>query len=238
MDDFDLERSISVPNENMQMEPKKFAKKPRNKRFSKEVNKSVPPSKAVDSEKDKWHKEVQKQRNEVEKLQREIQMLQKEVQTPTRELNPTLTQNQEKESRGGGAKQKNIVQRNKKNKNMKQNGAYPKEIRHEKVMSGEIVDDVLYIPGPIKKADFKNSKSQADNNDKQIIPMQAFALIPSDKFDPKNTLTKRKESSKKTKAKKQISNPLQMDEIHVEATLPSPSTRKFFHCLSVKEIFL
>ena len=234
MDDFDFERSISVPNENKQMEPKKLAKKPRNKRFSKEVNKTVPPSKVIDSEKDKWQKEVQKQRNEVEKLQREIQMLQKEVQTPTRELNPPLAQNQENR----GARQKNIVQRNKKNKNMKQKGAYPKEIRHDKVMSGEIVDDVLYIPGPIKK-DFKSSKSQAENNEKQIPSMmQAFALIPSDKFDPKNTLTKRKESNKK--AKKQISNAPQMDEIHVEATLPSPSrsqsvNRKFFHCFSFFE---
>ena len=191
-----VDRSISIPNE-----PKKHPKKSRNKRFSREV-KSVPkvPEQTVESE---WQKEVQKQRNEVEKLQREIQMLQKEVLTPAREIpkpEPKPTQNH-------GARPKNYPK--KKPKVAKSRGS-----RYEKVMSAEIVDDVLYIPGPIKK-DFK----QKFNENNQQEPL-AFALIPSDKFDPNNTLTKKKN------AKNNPAASLQMDEIHVEATLPSPSRRE------------
>merc|ERR1712083_493630 len=55
----------------------------------------------------------------------------------------------------------------------------------------EIVDDVLYIAGPLKKEVHKRDSLEVN----QLL---AFPLIPSDKFDPVNTLSKRKSRKKAT----------------------------------------
>ena len=52
----------------------------------------------------------------------------------------------------------------------------------------EIVDDVLYIAGPLKNEVSKQKRESLDVNQLLALP-----LIPSDKFDPVNTLSKRKQ---------------------------------------------
>jgi hypothetical protein len=75
-------------------------------------------------------------------------------------------------------------------------GAIPKAQRTEKTKSFEIVDDVLYISGPIKREVRAKAPSNKAN---QIDQPLAFHLIPSDKFDPSNTLSRVRQQKNKKK---------------------------------------
>ena len=57
----------------------------------------------------------------------------------------------------------------------------------------EIVDDVLYIAGPLKNEVRKQKRDSLDVNQEFVNQLLALPLIPSDKFDPVNTLSKRKQ---------------------------------------------
>ena len=99
-----------------------------------------------------------------------------------------------------GAIPKNSKAATKSSKNSSKGGRVEKE-GHEfqKINSNwhpkpsEIVDDVLYIAGPLKKEVSKQKRDSVEVND-----LLAFPLIPSDKFDPVNTLSKRKSRKKAT----------------------------------------
>ena len=71
-------------------------------------------------------------------------------------------------------------------KDLKHTGAIPKKGVQQQpkpqVQGSEIVDDVLYISGPVKLA---NTEKKVENSNPSI---RAFPLIPSDKFDPESTL--------------------------------------------------
>merc|ERR1712008_596933 len=57
----------------------------------------------------------------------------------------------------------------------------------------EIVDDVLYIAGPLKNEVRKQQRDSLDVNQEFVNQLLALPLIPSDKFYPVNTLSKRKQ---------------------------------------------
>ena len=60
---------------------------------------------------------------------------------------------------------------------------------------------MLYIAGPLKNEVRKQKRDSLDVNQEFVNQLLALPLIPSDKFDPVNTLSKRKQK----KAKENIS---------------------------------
>lgn len=130
----------------------------------------------------------------------------------------------------------------------KMTGAIPKSQLLPKIQSPkktEIVDDVLYIAGPVLKKEVKRETRK--NSDEPL----AFPLIPLEKFDPANTLTRKSsKQSKKQQERRNVNNSNQKaggqkrsnnkqrksnvqsqlqqmgnpNEIHAEATIQPPSS--------------
>ena len=97
-----------------------------------------------------------------------------------------------------------VVRRTKPRSVMLRSGAIPKakhtsDRTNSIIASSDIVDDILYLAGPLKK-EVKRSQKQKEQRDSstsssntEMNQLLAFPLIPLDKFDPKNTLSKRKQ---------------------------------------------
>ena len=140
-------------------------------------------------------------------------------------------------------------------------GAIPKKQQARKgreIQSSEIVDDVLYISGPVKipslldnapsyleKKPAKNSGNGKDpHSSSSINKMLAFPLIPSDKFDPeKSTLSRKNKLDHEISANSQnnafsgsggvvdgAANS-RMQDIHVEATVLKSRSPEKIHSM-------
>ena len=141
-------------------------------------------------------------------------------------------------------------------------GAIPKKQQARKgreIQSSEIVDDVLYISGPVKIPSLldnapsylekKPAKNSGNGNDphssSSINKMLAFPLIPSDKFDPeKSTLSRKNKLDHEISANSQnnafssgsggvvdgAANS-RMQDIHVEATVLKSRSPEKIHSM-------